>query len=132
MTMNYSGNLNLEKLVNAQAVKMKIGDGKAKSGIFIPIEDNPSIFQNEKGTYLGITCYESQGNEYGNSHFVAAHVGNKEAREKLGDKEAIRAVEPILGNLRELVFDRQLPEAEAEPVQRNQPENTGDNYGLPF
>jgi len=124
--MNFTGSINLERLIDAKPVRMRMGGTEPQAGIFIPLKQNPTIFQNEKGTFLGIAAFESKGNEYGNSHFIVANVQNKEIRDKYS-KEELRDVAPILGNLKEIGREqRAVADAEAEPVDTSEPND------LPF
>ena len=81
-----------------------------KKGIFLPIEDNPSIFfqQKEDGTKvisLDIEIKETPNSRYGSSHMVKASVG-KANRERLRlDREQLAQATPILGNLRVIEYE---------------------------
>ena len=81
-----------------------------KKGIFIPIDDNPSIFfqMKEDGTKiinLDIEVKPTPDSKYGNSHFVKAFVG-KANREKFNiSNERLKDYTPILGNLKRFEYD---------------------------
>lgn len=81
-----------------------------KKGIFLPIEDNPSIFfqQREDGTKvisLDIEIKETPNSKYGSTHMVKASVG-KANRERLRlDREGLNKATPILGNLRVIEYE---------------------------
>ena len=93
--MNYYGQIDLMKLVNAQKVDLKNG----KKAIVIPIDDNPSIFNGDKGAFINISVNETKENTYGQSHMIKASV-SKAQRESL-DKESLYRATPIIGNLKE-------------------------------
>ena len=81
-----------------------------KKGIFLPIEDNPSLFfqQREDGTKvisLDIEIKETPNSKYGSTHMVKASVG-KANRERLRlDREGRNKASPILGNLRVIEYE---------------------------
>ena len=81
-----------------------------EKGIFIPVEKNPSIFfkVKEDGTKvvnLDIEVTPTPDNKYGNSHFIRLSVG-KENRTKYNiQKEKLREVTPIVGNLKTFEYD---------------------------
>lgn len=90
------GQINLLKFKNARRVQ-----AGTEKGIFIPIADNPSIFEGAKGSYayVRIVAKESEFNGTRYTHFIALDCP-KDKREKMSEEE-LRSVTPILGNLRE-------------------------------
>ena len=97
--MSLNGSINLLKLPGARKII-----AKEQKGIFIPVDENPSIFVGEKGAYLSIRVVEKES-EYEDrhyTHFVSASLQKKD-REKLEaagySKEDIYKLTPILGNL---------------------------------
>lgn len=97
--MSLNGNINLMKYPGAKRI---LANGV--KGIFIPVEENPSIFVGEKGAYASIRVVEkeSEFNDRHYTHFVAASL-SKKVRDELKSKgktdEELKALAPILGNL---------------------------------
>lgn len=94
------GQINLLKFRNARRVQ----DGNIK-GIFIPIADNPAIFDGGKGCYANIRIVEkaSEYNGIKYTHFAALSIA-KEEREQLSmtmSEEDLRSLTPIVGNFKE-------------------------------
>lgn len=103
--MSLNGNINLMKYPGARRI---LANGV--KGIFIPVEDNPSIFVGEKGAYASIRVVEkeSEFNDRHYTHFVAASLPKKvrdELKAKGKTDEELKALAPILGNLE--TFDPQ-------------------------
>ena len=92
--MSLNGNINLLKYPGAKKI---VANGV--KGIFIPVEENPSIYVGNKGAYAGIRVVEkvSEFNDRKYTHFVAAHIPKK-VRDTMTEEEA-KAATPILGNL---------------------------------
>lgn len=95
-----TGQINLLKFRNARRVQA----GNEK-GIFIPVEDNPSIVDGAKGAYANLRIVDkaSEYNGITYTHFAALSI-TKEQREQLEatlGEEEIRACTPILGNFKE-------------------------------
>lgn len=94
-----SGSINLLKFVGAKKI---IADGK--KGIFIPVDQNPTIVVGTKGAYAHIRVVEKDvtfdNRHY--THFIAASL-SKEKRDDMQSggmtEEQINAYSPILGNL---------------------------------
>lgn len=98
--MAINGSINLMKYVGAR--KVSLGGQK---GIFIPVEENPTIYVGEKGAYASvrIVAHESEFEDRKYTHFIAASL-SKEKRTELENsfgKEATKAYTPILGNAAE-------------------------------
>lgn len=105
------GQINLMKFKGAR----RVSDGKTR-GIFIPVDENPTIYDSGRGAYASVRIVEKasefDGKKY--THFIALDLPKDkrdELREKLGD-DAFRALTPILGNLREY----QAPAADYTPT----------------
>lgn len=114
----YLGSIALTALVHETRVVA------GKKGIFIPIDENPSIYfqQKEDGTKiinLDVEVRPTPNSKYGNSHFVKASVG-KASREKHGlRKDQLERYTPIIGNLREFEFE--IPEGtQSSPAAQSQ------------
>ena len=93
---NYSIRLDLLRLQGAFTRNLK-GKTTTKRCLIIPIDDNPGMFLGEKGCYLNAVAYETQNNQYGDTHMVKPDLP-KEVRERMTDDE--RRNQPILGNMR--------------------------------
>lgn len=96
--MAINGSINLLKYVGAR--KVSLGGQK---GIFIPVDDNPSIYVGEKGAYASVRIVEHEST-YGDktyTHFIAAAIDSKKRRDELENqfgKERVKSMTPILGN----------------------------------
>jgi hypothetical protein len=94
-----NGKINLLKYPGAKKI---IANGV--KGIFIPAEQNPSIFIGEKGAYAAVRVVEkvTTFNDKTYSHFIAATL-SKAQRDELAaqglSEDEIKAFSPILGNL---------------------------------
>lgn len=119
--ITYKGSVTLftnRKDRNGQPLKSLISEcirhpKTGKPGVFIPIEDNPSIYLSERNggrtINLDIEAVETPNNQYGNSHLLKLSIG-KENRQKLGTltNEQYDQYTPIVGNLKRFEFeDRQ-------------------------
>ncbi|MBQ8713058.1 MAG: hypothetical protein IJ551_09625 [Prevotella sp.] len=93
---NYGIKVDLLKLQGAFTRNLK-GKTTTKRCIIIPIDENPGMFLGEKGCYLNLSAFETQGNQYGDTHLVKTDLP-KEVRERMTEEQR-RAV-PILGNMR--------------------------------
>lgn len=93
---NYNIRLDLLRLQGAFTRNLK-GNTTNKRCLIIPIDDNPGMFLGEKGCYLNAIAYETQKNQYGDTHMVKPDIP-KEVRERMTDDE--RRNQPILGNMR--------------------------------
>jgi len=67
------------------------------SCLIIPIDDNPGMFLGKKGCYLYAVAYETQNNQYGDTHMVKPDLP-RDVRERMTEDE--RRNQPILGNMR--------------------------------
>lgn len=93
--MNYNTKLNLLKLKNAFTTNIK-GRLETKRCICIPIDDN-YIFIGEKGAYLELSFYESQNQQFDQTHMIKVSIP-KEKYEKMTDLE--KQENNIIGNLK--------------------------------
>ena len=94
-----SGKINLLKYPGSKKI---IANGV--KGIFIPAEQNPSIYIREKGAYAAVRIVEKEAtfNDKTYSHFIAATLTKKQREELSNDglsEDEIKAFSPILGNL---------------------------------
>ncbi len=124
--MSLNGSINLMKYPGAKRI---LANGK--KGIFIPVDENPSIFVSEKGAYASIRVVEKESEFNGKNytHFVAASLSKKERDElkKAGyGEEDIKALTPILGNL-----ETYEPQADG-PAGADSYESADVNEDLPF
>lgn len=96
---NFGIRLDLLRLQGAFTRNLK-GKTATKRCVIIPIDDNPGMFLGEKGCYLNLSAFETQGNQYGDTHLVKPDLP-KEIRERMTEEQR-RAV-PILGNMRPIL-----------------------------
>lgn len=103
----YRGSVNLTALKHETIVR------NGQKGIFIPVEQNPSIYfkvkqDGSKLINLDIEVTPTPDNQYGNSHYIRLSVG-KDNRQKYGIRnDQIKDHTPIVGNLKAFEFeDRQ-------------------------
>ena len=94
-----TGSINLMKFVGARMVSA----GGVK-GIFIPLDQNPSIVPGAKGEYANVRIVEKEStfNDRHYTHFIALSLPkNKkdELRSKGYSDEKLNGLTPILGNL---------------------------------
>ena len=121
---DYSIRVDLQKL-NGAFLKNLTGKTATKRCIIIPIDDNPSMFLGEKGCYLNMSAFETQNNQYGDTHLLKPNLP-KEVRERMTDEE--RNAEPILGNMAPMRPSEQQVNGS---VDANAPEGQQQN-DLPF
>lgn len=94
-----TGSINLMKFVGARKV---IASGE--KGIFIPIDQNPTIVSGAKGAYANVRIVEKEStfNDRHYTHFCALSLP-KDTKEQLRAKgysdEQLNGLTPILGNL---------------------------------
>lgn len=93
---NYNIKIDLQKMQNAFLRKFT-GRIATKTCICIPIEDNPSLYLGEKGTWFSMTAFEVENSQYGDTHYVIGDIP-KELRERMTDEQ--RRAFPILGNMK--------------------------------
>lgn len=115
-----TGQINLLKFRNARRVQ-----AANQKGIFIPIEDNPTIFDGCKGCYANIRIVEkpSEFNGIQFSHFIALDL-KKEERDRLASRlsdQELRSLTPILGNLREWKAEHTYESVDLEDVNDDLP-----------
>jgi len=105
------GQINLLKFKNARRV-----NASGEKGVFIPLADNPTIFDGGKGCYANvrIVAKESTFQDKHYTHFIALDCP-KDIREKMGEEE-LRSVTPILGNLREWKAEPTYTEEKVEEL----------------
>ena len=94
-----NGKINLLKYKGARKVSIS-----GKNGIFIPVDENPTIFVSENGAYSNIRIVEKESKfdnrEY--SHFICTSFSSKkvyEDYEKEYTSEGLREFTPIIGNI---------------------------------
>ncbi len=121
---DYSIRVDLQKL-NGAFLKNLTGKTATKRCIIIPIDDNPSMFLGEKGCYLNMSAFETQNNQYGDTHLLKPNLP-KEVRESMTDEE--RNAVPILGNMAPMRPSEQQVNGS---VDANAPEGQQQN-DLPF
>lgn len=121
---DYSIRVDLQKL-NGAFLKNLTGKTATKRCIIIPIDDNPSMFLGEKGCYLNMSAFETQNNQYGDTHLLKPNLP-KEVRERMTDEE--RNTVPILGNMAPMRPSEQQVNGS---VDVNAPEGQQQN-DLPF
>lgn len=97
MAQNYGIKVDLLKLQGTCMRNLTGRSGQSKRCIIIPVDDNPSMYLGEKGCYLSLSAFETQNNQFGDTHLVKPDIP-KELREQMTEdqKNAI----PILGNMR--------------------------------
>lgn len=117
-----NGGLNLSLLQNTATVTLK-----GKNCLVIPIDDNPALFVGKKGVYLDISVVETPDSQYGHSHYVRANVGS--SRRNGYSKEELKALSPILGNLKPYAASESAPQGQAIPEQ---PAVIGPEDDLPW
>ena len=116
-----TGSINLMKFVGARKVS-----ANGVKGIFIPIEENPSIISGAKGEYASVRIVEKEStfNDRHYTLFVALLLG-EEKKDSLRSQgysdEQINGLTPILGNLEEY-----------QPRDSYQEENIQEIDDLPF
>lgn len=129
--MAINGKINLMKYVGAR--KVCLG---GENGVFIPVEQNPTIYAGDKGVYASVRIveHESTFDDAHYTHFIAAALDKKtreEMREAFGD-ERVKSVTPILGNATD--YSQQsstyetVEEDTSEEVIEDMPED--DNSGI--
>lgn len=116
-----TGSINLMKFVGARKI---IASGE--KGIFIPVEQNPTIVPGAKGAYANIRIVESNRtfNDHEYTHFLALSLPKKQREEMKASgrrDEDINALTPILGNLETFV-----------PKDSYQEEKVVERDDLPF
>ena len=123
-----NGSINLLKYKDARKVIIA-----GVKGIFIPVDENPTIFVGGKGAYANVRIveHESTFDDSTYSHFISASFGKSDDRKKYEEtfgSEALRAVTPILGNLA-AYQDSRANESEESYVAAEDVKDDGD---LPF
>lgn len=108
----YSGSLTLTDKKDAQGqpaglkcgcvIALKGKDGQMHSGVFIPLDMNPSLYHNQKdnSVTLDINIFENATPKYGQSHFIRPSIGKK--GQTMSD-QARREATPIIGNLKPFI-----------------------------
>lgn len=97
MANNYGIKVDLLKMQGACMKNLTGRSGQPKRCIIIPVDDNPSMYLGEKGCYLSMSAFETQGNQYGNTHMVKPDIP-KELREQMTEEEKMAI--PVLGNMK--------------------------------
>ena len=122
---NYGIKVDLLKLQGACMKNLTGRSGQAKRCIIIPVDDNPSMYLGEKGCYLSMSAFETQGSQYGNTHMVKPDIP-KELREQMTEEQ--RMAVPVLGNMRPMQATAMQVQG---TVNMDAPENQPNN-DLPF
>ena len=122
---NYGIKVDLLKLQGACMKNLTGRSGQAKRCIIIPVDDNPSMYLGEKGCYLSMSAFETQGSQYGNTHMVKPDIP-KELREQMTEEQ--RMAVPVLGNMRPMQGTAMQVQG---TVNMDAPENQPNN-DLPF
>ena len=123
---NFNIRLDLLRLQGAFTRNLK-GNTATKRCLIIPIDDNPGMYLGEKGCYLNAVAYETQNNQYGDTHMVKPDLP-KEVRERMTDDE--RRNQPILGNMRPM--QPQGGTVSGTMQASDFVNEQGDDNGLPF
>ena len=101
---NYKANINLLKLTESEVVELEgekyLTIPVAKNDIYISTDRNTGQI---RGAYLGFVMWETQNNQYGNSHLIKQDFG-KEFLEANPDKVKNS---PIIGNAKIMVKKRE-------------------------
>lgn len=102
--------------VELTALKHETIIRNGKKGIFIPIDDNPCIFfqekqnpqtgRSEKIITIDIDCIPTPNGKFGSTHLLKGSL-SKKTRERLGitTNEQADQYRPILGNIKEKEFE---------------------------
>ena len=122
---NYGIKVDLLKLQGACMKNLTGRSGQAKRCIIIPVDDNPSMYLGEKGCYLSMSAFETQGSQYGTTHMVKPDIP-KELREQMTEEQ--RMAVPVLGNMRPMQGTAMQVQG---TVNMDAPENQPNN-DLPF
>ena len=97
---SFIGQIDLMALIAAQYT---VVDGQ--ECIVIPVNANPAIYMSQTRSgqpkaMLDVFIRETSNNQYGNTHFVKANVGQAN-RERFGiSKDELGKYSPIIGNIR--------------------------------
>lgn len=103
MANNIGIKINLQAL-NGAFLKNLTGRTATKRCLIIPVDDNPSMFIGEKGTYLNLVGVEVKNPQYGDTHLLKGDLP-KEVYEAMTDEQ--RNAQPILGNVRPIAPKQQ-------------------------
>ena len=116
--------VNLQALSGA-FLKNLTGKTATKKCLIIPVDDNPSMFIGEKGTYLNLVGVEVKNPQYGDTHLLKGDIP-KEVYDRMTEEQ--RNAQPILGNVRPISPKQQ---AVTGTVNMDAPEGE-QNEDLPF
>ena len=116
--------VNLQALSGA-FLKNLTGRTATKRCLIIPVDDNPSMFIGEKGTYLNMVGVEVKNPQYGDTHLLKGDIP-KEVYDRMTEEQ--RNAQPILGNVRPITPKQQ---AVTGTVNMDAPEGE-QNEDLPF
>ncbi|MBR6129798.1 MAG: hypothetical protein IKQ07_09225 [Bacteroidaceae bacterium] len=95
---NFNIRLNLQAMNGAFLRNMTSSKtGVTKRCIIIPVDDNPSMYIGEKGTYLNAIAYELEQPKYDDTHMLKPDLP-KEVREQMTAEQ--RQQVPAIGNMR--------------------------------
>lgn len=98
---NYNISINLTALHNACVTTLKGKQGVPVKCVIIPVADN-NLIEGKNGVYLSANAWETEGNQYGNSHMIKLSA-TKEQRATL-PKDQLNAYQCILGNAKPIEF----------------------------
>ena len=97
--MNFNISIDLAKLKHASVAKLKGSTGAVKRCLVVPIEDNPAIFESERGgVYMNLTAWERKDESDYGTHYVKGKLPKTE-REKI-TRENRGTDDPIYGNMK--------------------------------
>ena len=116
--------VNLQALSGA-FLKNLTGRTATKRCLIIPVDDNPSMFIGEKGTYLNMVGVEVKNPQYGDTHLLKGDIP-KEVYDRMTEEQ--RNAQPILGNVRPITPKQQ---AVTGTINMDAPEGE-QNEDLPF
>ena len=95
--------VNLQAL-NGAFLKNLTGRTATKLCLIIPVDDNPSMFIGEKGTYLNLVGVEVKNPQYGDTHLLKCDIP-KDTYDRMTEEQ--RNAQPILGNVRPITPKQQ-------------------------
>ena len=122
---NYNIKTDLRKVRGAFVCNIK-GKAETKACLCIPL-DSPDLYSGERGVYLDLTAWETQNNQYGDTHMLRVRV-SKDRYNAMSDEE--RRGLPIVGNMRPVQSGVEQ-QAAAQPAATAARMDDGDD-DLPF
>jgi len=94
---NFNLSFNLLGFHNACVLSPKNKSGMPVRGIFIPISDN-NLIEGKNGTYASLAAWETENNQFGNSHMVKLSA-TREQRASM-PQDQLRDYQCIIGNMK--------------------------------